>query len=165
MARALLVVYDNESFIHWFPQGIAYIAAVLRRAGHDVVIYNQDVHHYPDTHLTETLDSDHFDVVGVGVIAGYYQYRKLLGLSRAINAAKNRPFYILGGHGPSPEPEYFLKKTGADAAVIGEGEETIIDLLDALATSRSLSTVPGIAFREGDSVEVNERRPLDRGHR
>ena len=76
MARALLVVYDNESFIHWFPQGIAYIAAVLLRAGHEVVIYNQDVHHYPDAHLTETLDSDHFDVVGVGVIAGYYQYRQ-----------------------------------------------------------------------------------------
>jgi anaerobic magnesium-protoporphyrin IX monomethyl ester cyclase len=160
MARALLVVYDNESFIHWFPQGIAYIAAVLRRAGHEVVIYNQDVHHYPDAHLTETLDSSHFDVVGVGVIAGYYQYRKLLDLSRAINAAKNRPFYVLGGHGPSPEPEYFLKKTGADAVIIGEGEETIIDVLDALATSRSLSTVAGTAFREGDRVEVNERRPL-----
>ncbi len=90
MARVLLVVYDNESFIHWFPQGIAYIAAVLRRTGHEVVIYNQDVHHYPDAHLTETLDSDRFDVVGVGVIAGYYQHRKLLGLSGAINAAKKQ---------------------------------------------------------------------------
>jgi anaerobic magnesium-protoporphyrin IX monomethyl ester cyclase len=160
MARVLLVVYDNESFIHWFPQGIAYIAAVLRGAGHEVVIYNQDVHHYPDTHLTETLDSDHFDVVGVGVIAGYYQYRKLLGLSKAINAAKNRPFYVLGGHGPSPEPEYFIRKTGADAAIIGEGEETVIELFEALASRRSLNTVRGVAFRDGENVRVNERRPL-----
>ena len=90
MARVLLVVYDNESFIHWFPQGIAYIAAVLRQAGHEVVIYNQDVHHYPDAHLTETLDSDHFDVVGVGVIAGYYQYRKLLGLSRGYKRSQKQ---------------------------------------------------------------------------
>jgi len=160
MARALLVVYDNESYIHWFPQGIAYIAAVLRRAGHEVVIYNQDVHHYPDAHLTETLDRDRFDVVGVGVIAGYYQHRKLLGLSRAINVAKNRPYYVLGGHGPSPEPEYFLKRTRADAVVLGEGEETTVELFEALATGRSLSTIPGIAFREGDRVQVNERRSL-----
>ena len=110
MARALLVVYDNESFIHWFPQGIAYIAAVLRRCGHEVVIYNQDVHHYPDAHLTETLDSDHFDVVGVGVIAGYYQYRKLLGLSRAINAAKKRPFYVSGRARPLTRTRVFSQK-------------------------------------------------------
>ncbi|MCL4552133.1 MAG: B12-binding domain-containing radical SAM protein, partial [Candidatus Marsarchaeota archaeon] len=160
MARVLLVVYDNESYIHWFPQGIASIAAVLRQAGHEVVIYNQDVHHYPDAHLTEKLDTEHFDIVGVGIIAGYYQYRRLLGLSNAINAAKNRPYYILGGHGPSPEPEYFLRKTGADAVVIGEGEETVLDLLEAQASHRSLETVPGVAFRDGDRVVVNNRRPL-----
>ncbi len=160
MARALLVVYDNQSYIHWFPQGIASIAAVLRQAGHEVVIYNQDVHHYPDALLTEKLDNEHFDIVGVGIIAGYYQYRRLLGISEAINAAKDRPYYVLGGHGPSPEPEYFLRKTGADAAVIGEGEETILDLLEALASARSLETVPGIAFRDGDRVVINERRPL-----
>jgi radical SAM superfamily enzyme YgiQ (UPF0313 family) len=160
MARALLVVYDNESYIHWFPQGIASIAAVLRQAGHEVIIYNQDVQHYPDAHLTEKLDREHFDVVGVGIIAGYYQYHRLLSLSEAINAAKNRPYYVLGGHGPSPEPEYFLRKTGADAVVIGEGEESILDLVEALGSHRPLETVPGIAFRDGNRVVVNERRPL-----
>jgi radical SAM superfamily enzyme YgiQ (UPF0313 family) len=58
--------------------------------------------------------------------------RKALKLSEVINTAKNRPFYIIGGHGPSPEPEYFLKKTQADAAIIGEGEITIIELLEAI---------------------------------
>ncbi len=160
--RVLLVVYDNDSYIHWFPQGLAYIAAVLRRSGHEVVIYNQDIHHFPDEHLTAYLD-DHepFDMVGIGVIAGYYQYRKLLALSAAINRAKNRPpYYVLGGHGPSPEPEYFLRKTGADIVVIGEGEETVIELCDALAARRDLAAVRGIAFRDGDKVRINERRPL-----
>src|SRR3989339_1955005 len=108
--RILLIVYDNGSYIHWFPQGIAYLAAALLDAGHEVEIYNQDVHHYSEQHLTDTLDSNHYDVVGVGVIAGYYQYRKLLKISKAINRSKNRPFYILGGHGPMPDPEYFLNK-------------------------------------------------------
>jgi DNA-binding LacI/PurR family transcriptional regulator len=116
--RVLLVVYDNDSYIHWFPQGIAYIAQALRKEGCDVVIYSQDVHHYPDEHLTEYLNRNRFDVVGVGVIAGYYQYRKLLKISEAINRAKNRPFYIIEGHGPAPEPEFFMKKTQATQSLL-----------------------------------------------
>lgn len=158
--RILLVVYDNDSYIHWFPQGLAYIAAVLRRAGHDVVIYNQDLHHYSEQHLQDTLDRERYDAVGISFIAGYYQYRKILKIAEAVNRSKHRPYFIIGGHGPSPEPEYFLKKTGADAVVIGEGEETVLELLDAVAQKAPLAGVRGIAFRDGAKVTVNERRPL-----
>ncbi|SNB47009.1 radical SAM protein [Geobacter sp. DSM 9736] len=158
--RILLVVYDNESHIHYFPIGLGYIAGTLRAHGHDVVIYNQDVHHYPERHLTQYLDKEHFDVVGLNFIGGYYQYKKALRISEAINLSKNRPFYMIGGHGPSPEPAFFLEKTGADVVVIGEGEETVIDLLNAIVEKRSFATVKGVAWREGDKVVVNERRPL-----
>ncbi len=158
--KILLVVYDNESYIHWFPQGLGYIAAVLQRVGYEVAVYNQDKNHYPEEHLTEYLDNNRFDVVGVSVIAGYFQYRKLLKISGAINKSSNRPFYIMGGHGPSPEPEFFLKKTQADAIIIGEGEETIIELMKALSNKEPLDKIKGVAFRDGDRVIVNERRPL-----
>lgn len=158
--RILLVVYDNDSYIHWFPQGLAYISAVLLKEGYDVEIYNQDQNHYTDEHLTAYLSNNKFDIVGISVIAGYYQYRKLLKISDAINKAKNRPIYMLGGHGPSPEPEFFLRKTQADIAVIGEGEDTIIELLDAISNHKPLIGIQGIAFRDSDKVIVNERRPL-----
>lgn len=158
--KVLLVVYDNDSYIHWFPQGLAYIAAKLKRAGHEVSVYTQDKDHFSEEHLTSTLDQCRFDVVGVSVIGGYYQYRKLLKLSAAIHASKNRPFYILGGHGPAPEPEFFFKQTQADAIVIGEGEETILDLMEAIGDPTRLASVQGIAWREGEKVVVNERRPL-----
>ena len=148
--KILLVVYDNESFIHWFPQGLAYIAAVIQKEGYDVQIYNQDKHHYSDEHLTEYLNKNQFDIMGVSIIAGYFQYRKLVAISAAINKSKNRPFYILGGHGPTPDPEFFLRKTQADAVVMGEGELTIVELLDTLAKGGSLSKVKGIAFKDGN---------------
>lgn len=153
-------------YIHWFPQGLAYIAAALLEEGHDVEIYSQDKHHYTEDHLTAYLDENKFDVICVGVIAGYYQYRKLLKISDAINRSRNRPFYVLGGHGPSPEPEYFLRKTQADAVVIGEGEETIAELVSALSRKKQhfdyeyLRNVKGIAYRIGKFIFVNERRPL-----
>lgn len=158
--RVLLVVYDNESFINWFPQGLASIAAVLLKEGYDVEIYSQDQHHYSEEHLTDYLNQNKFDIIGVSVIAGYYQYRKLIAISKAINSSKNRPFYIIGGHGPSPEPEFFLKKTEADAVVIGEGEVTIVELLNAVGSRKPLSDIKGIAYVNGASVEINDRRPL-----
>jgi len=158
--RILLVVYDNESYIHWFPQGLAYIAAVLLREKIDVVIYNQDLHHYSEQHLTEYLDKNKFDFVGVSVIAGYYQYQKILSIARAINSSRQRPFFVIGGHGPSPEPEFFLKKTEADVVVIGEGEDTIVELIKAVSNKKPLLGIEGIAYREGKNIIINKRRAL-----
>lgn len=158
--RILLVVYDNDSYIHWFPQGLASIAAVLVKNGHEVKIYNQDMNHYPDEHLTNYLDKNKFDMVGVSVIAGYYQYRKILKISEAINKSRNRPYYVIGGHGPTPEPEYFMKKTKADAVVMGEGEITVIELIEAMSGKRAFSSVNGIAYRENGKIAINPRRGL-----
>ena len=142
--------------------GLAHIAAILKQNQIDVEIYHQNYHHYPDHHLTEYLNRNRFDVIGYSTIAGYYEYKKLISISNAINNSQSRPYYILGGHGPSPEPEFFLKKTQADAIVIGEGEVTIIELLDAIESHKPLSSVKGIAYRENNKVYVNERRQLIR---
>ncbi len=132
--QILMVVYDNDSYCSWFPQGLAYLASAARNAGHTVTVYQQDVYHWPDSHLTEYLDNHSFDVVEVSVIGGYYQYRKLLSLASAINSSKNRKHFkfTIGGHGPASGPEFFLRKTGADIVGIGEGEITFVELLDAL---------------------------------
>jgi len=158
--RILLIVYDNASVLHSFPIGLGYIAAILKKNGYNVEIYSQDKEHYPEDHLTQYLNENKFDVVGVSFIAGYYQYRKMLSISKAINASVNRPFYMVGGHGPTPDPIFFLKKLQADAAVMGEGEETVIELLNCLSEKKSLTQVKGIAFREDNTVIINERRHL-----
>jgi anaerobic magnesium-protoporphyrin IX monomethyl ester cyclase len=154
--RVLLVVYDNGSYVHWFPLGLGYIASVLRECGHEVTIYDKGQKHYPPEHLTAYLDKNKFDVVGLGVIAGYWQYQEMLRISEAINASKDKPLFILGGHGPSPEPKYFLSKTFANIAVMGEGEATIAELL----SGKCKETVDGIAYREGKKVTVNKPREL-----
>ena len=136
------------------------MASVLLKEGYGVEIYNQDLHHYPDEHLTHYLDNNNYDVIGVGAIGGYYQYKRLIRISNAINNSRNKPFYIIGGHCPSPDPEYFLKKTKADVAILGEGEVTIVELLDALSNNKALTSIKGIAFRDGDKIIINEDRPL-----
>ena len=160
--RLLLVAYDNDSFISWFPQALGYLAAVCRKAGHEVVIFNQDVYHWPDDYLTAYLDREKFDMVGMGSCGGYYQYRKILNLCEAVNRSRQRPFLVLGEHMVSPEPEYFLRKTGADAIVIGEGEDTLVELLEVLSQGVSLESVKGIAFLKNNEMVKTPERELIR---
>ena len=160
MIRILFVVYDNDSYIHFFPHGLGYLTAVMEKEGYEVEIYNQDQHHYAEEHLTDYLNRNRYDFIGVSVIAGYYQYRKLLRISDAINRSRQRPIYLLGGHGPSPEPEFFLRKTGADYIVVGEGEETTVELLDAIVNGRPLAGIMGIAYRGDAGLVVTPRRQL-----
>ena len=158
--KILLVIYDNESYIHEFPLGAAYIAAALRDANYDVEIYNQDVFHYSDEHLTEYLNNNHFDAIACGVIGGYYQYRKIIKISEAIRNSNQELFYILGGHGPSSDPEFYLRKTQADAVIIGEGEVTIVDLLNSHFNNKDLNQVEGITYKKDEEFITTEEREL-----
>ena len=157
--KILMVVYDNDSYISYFPQGLAYLASAARNAGHEVSVYQQDIYHWPDEHLTAYLDENCFDVVEVSIIGGYYQYHKLLRLSVAINASVNRQYfkYTIGGHGPAADPEYFLRKTGADIVGIGEGEITFVELMEAFEGKRSLYSVDGIAFLDDNDQFIRTK--------
>lgn len=159
--KILLIAYDNGSHISFFPAGLAYVASAARSAGHDVEIYQQDIYHYPEEHLTEYLTRNRFDAVGVGGCGGYYQYRKIKAIAEAIDRMPDKPFFWMGGHLPSPEPEYFLRKFKADIIMIGESDETVKEVLHVLETSRDWSGVKGIAYIDTrGGVKVNERMSL-----
>jgi radical SAM superfamily enzyme YgiQ (UPF0313 family) len=172
MLKVLLIVYDNDSRISFFPIGIAYIASACRQAGHSVTIYNQDVYHYSEEHLETYLKNNNFDVIGMGACGGYYQYRKILAITDAIRKVypqninskyrhyQEQPFIIIGAHLVSPDPEYFLKRYYCNAICIGEGEVTIVDLLDAIEHNRPLSDIKGIAYFDNDTFIITEKRPL-----
>ena len=156
--RVLMVVYDNDSYIHIFPMGLGALSGILKQEGYEAVVWSQDVHHYKDEELKTYLDNNHFDVVMISVIAGYSQYARLMGLSKAINESKDRPFYMLGGYGPTPEPEFFMGRTGADLICLGEGETTLPEIRATLGNKGSFKDVAGVAYWEDGKVVVNERR-------
>ena len=159
--RVLFVVYDNGSYDHVFPMGVGAIAAILERDGHSFEVWNQDMTHCSDESLGTYLDENKFDVVILSLIAGYYQYQKMKSLSKVINNSKNRPFYILGGYGPTPEPEFFLKKAKCDAVCMGEGEITISELMKALDNKETIEKVPGVAWLDSNGkLKYNPRAPL-----
>jgi radical SAM superfamily enzyme YgiQ (UPF0313 family) len=107
--RILLIAPDNGSYISRFPLGLGYIAAVLRQRGDVVDIFSKDVYHYSEEYLTRYLNTHEFDLIGTGTCGGYYQYREMKSIARAVSASCHKSVFVVGGHLVTPEPEYFLK--------------------------------------------------------
>lgn len=166
--KVLLIAYDNDSHISIFPLGLAYIASALRKDGHQVIIYEQDVFHYSEEHLIKYCNQEKFDAIGVGGCGGYYQYRKIKAISTAVNELDKKPLFWLGGHLSSADPEYFLRKFNADFICIGEGEETVSALIKKYEyykgqgknwKTADYSSIEGIAYlNELQACIVTKRR-------
>lgn len=152
------------------PLGLAYIAGALEAAGHKVQVIDA-VGEGPKQHtryfkgymmglsleqIVERIPSD-ADAIGISVIFTHEWPMAV----RMIEMIKRRlptiPVIVGGEHGTAM-PEFSLMTSQVDVMVLGEGEETIVELVDALRDGRDLATVPGIAYRRGDSVQMNRRR-------
>lgn len=66
---------------------------------------------------------------------------------------------VIGGHHPSLYP-HDCAVTGVDFVVIGEGENTLRELLAALETARDPRSVPGLGYREDGGFRLSPRREL-----
>ena len=136
MAKILLIVYDNGSHIPFFPQSVFHLYDALKKQGiHTIATWHQDLHHGDAKALTGILNNNDFDIVGLGFVAGYYQYKVAKQISEAINASRRRNEinFVLGGHGPAAEPNYFIERLCADTVVVGDGEKAIQDIADSNA--------------------------------
>jgi anaerobic magnesium-protoporphyrin IX monomethyl ester cyclase len=67
---------------------------------------------------------------------------------------------VVGNTVASSIPKILLGRTRADIAVMGEGDETIVELLRRLETSRDLEGIRGIHYQRAGSVVANPPRPV-----
>ena len=67
---------------------------------------------------------------------------------------------VLGGPHPTAMPSEILNEMAADVAVIGEGEETFLELIRTIESRQTLDSVNGIAYKENGVIRINPRREL-----
>ena len=160
--RFLFVIHDLHEPNSSIPLGPAYVAQALREDGVDVDFFCQDVTHAPDDDLETRIREGGYDAVGINFLAA--RFNRIGETLSAIRRACNRTgaMMILGGHGPSPIPEFMLRRTGADVAVIGEGEATAVALMRAVGSGVSLAGVDGIAWTDGEGRPRRLIADLDR---
>jgi len=139
-----------------FPLGLGYIASVLEEKGHEVEVMDINAHRWDKQNVEEKIKDSIFDVVGIGAIITVYPYVKwLIGILKKYHPDNK---IVVGGSVGTSIPHMILEKTLADIVCIGEGELTILELLNAMKEGEDLSNVDGIWFRDKDG-NVHQNKP------
>lgn len=111
------------------PLGLAYIAGVLRRAEYDVQIFDAILSCNQLQEIKETVTNDPPDVVGISVTSSLVKISlKIAGLIKAIDPDIAT---ILGGVHPTLFPRQMIQSLDVDYVVCGEGEHSLLELLEA----------------------------------
>ena len=139
-----------------FPISLGLIAACLKENGFTVNVFDNEVECLNKYELNDFIRNSEYDVYGITAIAPTYSYIK--GLSKMIKDLKNKPV-LLGGPLSTYSYELVLKNTCVDICVLGEGEETAVDLLENMD---NLEQVPGIAYIKNGDVKRTPPRILEK---
>jgi radical SAM superfamily enzyme YgiQ (UPF0313 family) len=136
------------------PLGVLYLAAVLIKAGYRVKVADLTFARKLDG--LETM-ARWADMVGISAPT------PLVGTAAAVLRfiRKSNPDIrgVIGGPHATAAPDDVLNH-GFDLAVIGEGELTLVDLVETFGRGGSLEGVPGIAYRTQDGLHFTEPRPF-----
>lgn len=139
-----------------FPIGLSYVASAIQRAGHDIELMDLDAHRRSDDELRGMLKERTFDVAAFGcIVTGYRIVKKL---SKMIRDVRKDAVIVAGNSVADSIPELLLSKTEVDIAALGEGDVTIIELLDALENLKPLDNVKGICFKKNGRICCTPRR-------
>ncbi|MEQ8188002.1 MAG: radical SAM protein [Candidatus Eremiobacterota bacterium] len=142
------------------PYGCLCIISVLEKAGHRVEFRDYQLNSYNDPseikYMADFLKNPG-DVIGISCFSKELPYAVLL----SEELKKLYPFVkiILGGCGPSGVAEKLIEYFDAiDFVVTGEGDVTVVELLDAIEGRRHVDSVKGIVFKSDGNVTVTQER-------
>jgi radical SAM superfamily enzyme YgiQ (UPF0313 family) len=156
------------------PLGLAYLAAMLESAGHLVSVVDgigENVHQFIEEDgylfqgltIAETVERIPSDAEMIGVSCMFSQdwpfCRELI---RAIRRRFPDTPIIAGGEHITALPEYSLRDCpDLDICVLGEGEETIVDLANHIGHYDRLREVCGIAYlADGEIIRTPPRQRI-----
>ena len=142
------------------PIGLAIIANVLLREGHEVKVLDINAERLSKSEVKERIAlASQYPVIGTGGLITTYKY--LNWLIPELKASNPQSTVVVGGAALTENPTRLLTTTPADIAVIGEGEITMAEIVSVLEGNGALDAVKGIAYKNGDGqVTVNPPRPL-----
>jgi anaerobic magnesium-protoporphyrin IX monomethyl ester cyclase len=138
------------------PLAILALAAVLEgREEYTIVDGNLDDN---ATQTILSLMQNHkVEMLGVTVMPGP-QMAAALESCREIRRIRPDIPIVWGGYFPSLYPEASLNAQYVDFVVRGQGEETLLELLEATRGQRSLSSIRGISYVEDGKYQKNPER-------
>ncbi len=157
------------------PISLAYLAASVRNNGHEVSIIDAiGLDPEKKTYLRKKLYlvgisfSDILNLIPedadlIGISGGFsYEWTALRPLVNMIGEKFRDKYFIAGGEHFTAVPEICLEHCkDLDAIALGEGEETIVEIANAIDSNSSWLNIAGLVVRDNDKfVKTDKRKRL-----
>jgi radical SAM superfamily enzyme YgiQ (UPF0313 family) len=141
------------------PIGVMSLSSVLKRAGHEVTMYDQANPETPNDVIIRDIRRQKPALVGLSFLSTTsYPYAKVL--AREIRAADATVRIAFGGVFASLNaPLVKMQVPEVDFVCRGDGEQLLLDLLERLDDP---GTVAGVTWQKDGQVQQNPNRELDR---
>src|SRR2546423_13052901 len=122
------------------PLGPICVAACLEADGHECMVYDLRI----DGEEAGLAACKQFDPDVIGLQCNFTTERnRTIRLAQRIKRDMPKTFVVVGGHDSSRDPEFF-KKSGIDAVAVGDGEEVMPPLVNALRDGTDLRKIRGL---------------------
>jgi anaerobic magnesium-protoporphyrin IX monomethyl ester cyclase len=156
--KILLIYPPARARIHdGCPMGMLMLAAVLEKAGYEVELLdaNAACHRFTTEEIVKRAEELRPAVIGITLLTPIVKEAYRLAATLRSCGAK----LIAGGPHATLLPEEPLAH-GFDAVVVGEGEPTIVEAVQAVLGGIPLSAVKGLVYTSDGQIRHNESRPL-----
>ena len=143
------------------PLGLLYIAANLREMSYrNVSICDMSGVKSESEIKKKIRNVQGADVYGISCLCTNYLYAKEI--IRHIKSTNRMSYVVIGGPNPSGTPEFTYNDSGADAVVVGEGEDIFKDCIDSFVDGSRLTGIQnGVGRTDIDSYAFPARDLVD----
>lgn len=138
------------------PLGLAYIAAVLRSQGYNVRIIDMNVETKSLEELEKVCEKEQPDIIGISSTT--ITYNSCVNILKHIKSFLPSTIKVVGGPHASIIPHEFLNYS--DFVVYGEGEYTVLEVIETLENNRDPSTIKGLVLKRDKTIIETFPRPL-----
>lgn len=147
-------MWNSRTHIH---NGLGYLAGALRNADYDIDIFDGAIE---DETLAARLTREPFDVIGISsptpLIYEAWEYARI--------AKEHGAVTILGGPHPTLMPDESMQRGEVDFVARGEGEETIVEFVQAIergAAGEEWTRIKGLSWKDAQGkIQHNVGRTL-----
>ncbi|OWT32790.1 B12-binding domain-containing radical SAM protein [Methanobrevibacter sp. 87.7] len=146
------------------PLGMSYIAAVLEKNDYDVSIIDACALDYTLEQLSDRVKEENPDIVSISALTP--TIGSALESAQVVKETIPETKVILGGYHPTFNFEETIHDENVDLVIRGEGEYTMLDLVQTIEKGGDLSKVKGIVYEEendnGDKIMIvtPDREPI-----
>ena len=141
---------NDNSIFRFPPLGLGYVAAYLR--AHDISVKIVDCTFMREKEALEEIRRSKPRIIGIQAMFSM----KEKAVEFAMQLREDCDVLVAGGPLATSNPEEFV--SSFDFVVLGEGEQTMLELTEAVENGTNVESIPGIVFKTNGEIKYTSPR-------